>query len=242
MQFSFPRAASVIMVWASLMAAGMAQAGTALLSAQDQAQLAAWLGEGNVRFNSIYTKTDGDTAAQFHAAVDGKGRTVSVMRASNNAGQSWLIGGYNPQSWNSSGQFNLTVKNEDRTAFLFNLTAGKMHRQVLDVNGLGGVGSYQTYNDRGIGPAFGLGSDLYVGNDLKTGYSLLYSYIDPVTGGWNTSLLDGSPYHAGNVTFGAIEVYSIAAVPEPGTYGMLLLGLLGMLGWAGYRRHGEKQD
>jgi hypothetical protein len=217
---------------------GSASAATSLLSQTDQNQLAAWLGQSQVQLTNIYTKAAGDTARDFHKAADGKGRTISVMQATNEKGQTWLIGGYNPQSWNSSGQFNITVPNELRTGFIFNLTSGVMFRQAPKTYALDTIGSYQTFNDARLGPTFGIGHDLYVPEDLTNGgFSLRYSYIDPVAGGFNTSLLDGSDYVRPNITYGAIEIYTIAAVPEPQTYLMLLAGM-GMLAAARRCRQG----
>lgn len=210
-------------------------AATSLLSAADQSQLAAWLGEGPIKLDNIYTKSAGDTSVDFHAAVDGKGRTFSVMEASNGAGQTWLVGGYDPQSWSTKGGFNMTAAQADRTAFLFNLTTGSKHLQTPKTHVLDSLGSYQTFNHIDYGPTFGVGNDLFVGKDLTHGLSLMYSYIDE--GGTNiyTSLLDGTPYVGPNVTYGAIQVFTISAVPEPATAAMLLAGL-GALAVARRRR------
>lgn len=227
----FHKTAATVLAAALLGTCASASA-SSLLSSADQSQLANWLGEGALTFSSIYTKSNGDTAANFHQAVDGKGRTFSVMQATNALGQTWLVGGYNPQSWSSTGQYNITADQAARTGFIFNLTAGVMHMQTPKTYALDTIGSYQTYNDAHYGPTFGIGHDLYVPNDLTHGgYSLLYSYTSPEVYDFNTSLLDGSPYGGPNVTFGAIEVYTInAAVPEPASALMLAAGL-GLLAW-----------
>ncbi len=200
-------------------------AGTSLLSAADQAQLANWLGEGQIKLTNIYTKIAGDTSTEFHEAVDGKGRTFAVMEATNSTGQTWLVGGYDPQSWSTKGSYNITSDQADRTAFLFNLTTGAKHLQTPKTYALDTLGSYQTYNHIDYGPTFGYGNDLFVGKDLTHGLSLMYSYIDETGTNFYTSLLDGSPYVAPNVTYGAIQVFSISAVPEPASAAMLLVGL-----------------
>jgi hypothetical protein len=49
----------------------------------------------------IFGKTagDGQTALDFHAAVDGQGPTIVVMRASRpEFAEPQIVGGYNPQS------------------------------------------------------------------------------------------------------------------------------------------------
>ncbi|MBA5607576.1 PEP_CTERM-anchored TLD domain-containing protein [Duganella sp. FT3S] len=217
--------------WSALaLSATMVPAGAAsLLNAAEQQQLATWLGEGPVAFTNIYTKANGDTSAAFHHAADGKGRTIAVMQATNEKGQTWLIGGYNPQSWASSGGYHITTEQAQRTGFLFNLTTSEIHRQTPKTYALDTVGSYQTLNAANVGPTFGLGNDLYVPADLTHGgYSLLYSYADPNRYNFNTSVLDGSTFVRPNITFGAMEIYTISAVPEPAS-GALWLGGLGLL-------------
>lgn len=218
---------SVVGLFASVSAQAEAKlAGSSLLSASDQTQLASWLGEGQIKLTNVYAKAQGDTAVNFHNAADGKGRTFSVMQATNGAGQTWLIGGYNPQSWSSTGAFNMTVQDSQRTAFLFNLTTGAKYRQTPRTYALDTIGSYQTYNASNYGPTFGVGHDLYVPANLTSGgHSMLYSYINPVTGGFGVSVLDGAVNAGSKISFGAIEVFTISAVPEPATLGMLLAGL-----------------
>jgi len=212
-----------------------------LLSSAQEIQLASWLGEGALTLTSIYTKGAGDTSRDFHLAADGKGRTFSVMEASNGQGQTWLVGGYNPQSWNSSGTYNMTPEDRDRTAFIFNLTSGQHFLQTPKTYALGSVGAYQTFNDINAGPTFGIGADLGMSANLSTnGVSYRYSYIDPVSGMFGASLLDGQPYgSAPNVTFGAMQVFTISAVPEPATYGLLLLGLACLSAVSRYGRGGR---
>ena len=213
-----------------LCAAAPSALAQSLLGSAHQNQLAGWLGEGPLALTPIYTKAPGDTSRDFHLASDGKGRTFSVMEASNGSGQTWLVGGYNPQSWSSTSGYNLTPKQADRTAFIFNLTSSQFFLQAPDSYALGTVGANQTYNDIDAGPSFGIGFDLGVSADLATnGISYRYSYIDPVTGTFGASLLDGKPYTSyPNVTYGAMQVFAISAVPEPSAARLLLLGLVSL--------------
>lgn len=208
-----------------------------LLDSAQQEQLAGWLGEGPLSLTAIYTKADGDTSRDFHLAADGKGRTFSVMEASNGSGQTWLVGGYNPQSWSSRGGFHVTQDDRARTGFLFNLTTGVMLPQLKQYFSGDTIGSAQTFNDIDYGPTFGSGHDLYVPSDLTHGgYSSLYTYNylnQPASG---TSLIDGSINAIPNITYGAMQIFSISAVPEPATYGMLLVGLATFAGLRRYRR------
>ncbi|MBE3028151.1 PEP-CTERM sorting domain-containing protein [Janthinobacterium sp. BJB1] len=204
-----------------------AASGSTLLSPAYQAQLETWLGEGRLALTNIYSKAASDTALDFHKASDGKGRTFSVMEATNSSGKTWLVGGYNPQSWSSTDGTHVTMDDSQRTAFLFNLTAGFMLPQLKQYFNGDGIGKDQTYNQPDYGPTFGYGHDLYVPQDLTHGgSSFLYTYNYRGLPSTGVSLLDGSTWHANDVTFGAIQVFTISAVPEPGTFGMLMAGLL----------------
>ena len=210
-----------------LLAAPAAYGETPLLSEAEKSQLVKWLGNGPVRLERLYKKRDGQTAADFHAAVDGKGRTLTVMEATTELGQTFKVGGYNPQSWDSNGGFHITTEDALRTAFLFNLTSHQVHRQTPRTYALDTVGSFQTWNDPRAGPVFGAGHDLYVPWDLTNGgYSSMYSYIDPLRSNFDSSLLDGRDYKSPNVTFGDIEVWAVIAVPEPAAWMLLLAGMM----------------
>ena len=222
---------------AFVLSAAAANAQPIELDKSGVAALTGWLGEGRIKLNNIYTKTEGDTATDFHEAVNGKGRTITLINATGDDGRSWLIGGYNPQSWDSNGGFHMTPDDKERTAFLFNLTSERIFRQTLVTHILDTVGSYQTYNDEKFGPTFGLGHDLFVQEDLQAGSSVLYSYVESDGTGVNQSILDGG-YTGGHITIGAMEVYSIAVVPEPGTYAMLGTGVL-LLAWRVRRRQAD---
>ena len=233
MQNNFRAARSVVLAVAGLVVSLGAQAdsGTSLLSPGYKTQLETWLGEGRLSLTNIYTKASGDTSLDFHKASDGKGRTFSIMEATNASGQTWLVGGYNPQSWSSTDGMHVTMDDSQRTAFLFNLTAGFMLPQLKQYFNGDTIGSGQTYNSYDTGPTFGVGHDLYVPQDLTHGgYSSLYTYNyhgQPASG---VSLVDGSSFTNPNITYGAIQVFTISAVPEPATYGLLLAGLILLAG------------
>ncbi|MGX9784048.1 PEP_CTERM-anchored TLD domain-containing protein [Janthinobacterium lividum] len=232
MRNNFRTARSVVLAVASMGFCLGAQAGpgTSLLSPGYQAQLETWLGEGNLALTNIYSKAAGDTSLDFHKASDGKGRTFSIMEATNSSGKTWLVGGYNPQSWSSTDGMHVTMEDSQRTAFLFNLTAGFRLQQLPQYFNGDGIGKDQTYNQSNYGPTFGYGHDLYVPQDLTHGgSSFLYTYNYPGQSLTGLSLLDGSTWHGNDVTFGAIQVFTISAVPEPATYGLLLAGLLVLL-------------
>lgn len=175
--------------------------GSALLSGGDASQLETWLGKGTLTMTKIFDRTPGDgkPATDFHTAADERGQTITVMELPpQNGFPAKVIGGYNPQSWNSSGTTNFTDEDAQRTAFLFNLTTGTLQRQKLNPED---VGKYQTYNDNNYGPTFGGGHDLHVDFNLQTGYTNPYSYNAILSGGQGADL-----------TYGTMEVFTLAFI------------------------------
>jgi len=239
----------------SLSAGGTATASASpILTTAGETQIEAWLGIGDLDFRNIFTKGSvSDTTAEWHAAVDGRGPTVSLLAVTDSAGSSYVIGGYNPQSWDSSGAFHMTVADADRTAFIFNLTTNVLLTQkptnYEDANCSQGspsapnCGKYQTYNYSLYGPTFGGGNDLNVGFDLtnnsETGY-LNVGYEEAYTYGPGLVYYDGRgllPLNSARCgatcgfdafTIEALETYTIApatAVPEPASAALLGLGM-----------------
>ncbi len=179
--------------------------GSDLLTGPDVTTLAGWLGEGSISLTKVFAAAQGDgkTAANFHTAVNGIGRTFTVIELPIQNGQTRkVIGAYNPQSWSSIGNYNYT-SDAQRTAFLFNLTTGALQRQRLGDS----VGQFQTYNGSNYGPTFGGGHDIYVDNSLRSGYANTYSYGS--TGQNITGY--GSSYNS--LTFARMEVFTIGAAP-----------------------------
>ncbi len=110
-----------------------------LITSAYETQLETWLGLGDLTFTSIFEKVQGDgkTVADFHAAADYKGPTITLLSIYGYAlpaGTFQTIGGYNPQSWNNwLGDHTYTPNDADRTAFIFNLTSGEIQPQRLGV-------------------------------------------------------------------------------------------------------------
>jgi hypothetical protein len=213
-------------------AAGDIIGGSALLDASGQAQLERWLGAGEFNLNNIYTLHPGDTSAAFHAGADGKGATFTLLEVTNDAGASYLVGGYNPQSWASNEGWHETQRDWQRTAFLFNMTDPAVYRQVLTDYVLPSQGLRQTYNEAGFGPVFGQGPDLFVNDEMTAALSWRLSYGNP--DGQGKSIIDGT-MNGQTVKLDALEVFSISPVPEPGAAAMLLAGL-GVVGASVRRR------
>lgn len=208
--------------------AGVVVGGSSLLGSNDLSQLETWLDQGQLTLTNIFTKSAGAGASEFHAAVDGKGPTFTLMEASEDGGTTWkLIGGYNPQSWGSGNYYNQSPDQSTWKAFLFNLTDDVLWSQSYD---------YQTYNWFGYGPTFGGGHDLYVDSSLGGGYSYRWSYGGLAADGsiavsslYGTSLVDGSQWDGLSMQVRGLEVLTVGAyvppdndVPEPGS--VLLLG------------------
>ena len=202
--------------------AGDILGGSALLDAQSHAQLERWLGAGPFNLQNVYARHPGDTAVEFHGGADGKGATFTILRLSNALGQSFVVGGYNPQSWSSIDGWHVTDHDADRTAFLFNLTAPAVYHQVPSTDVLPSKGARQTFNRSDYGPTFGTGHDLYVNHTLDAGISWQLTYGNPDDEG--ISIVDLSR-NGQAFTVQALEVFAIAPVPEPAAWTMLGAGL-----------------
>jgi hypothetical protein len=217
--------------------------GSDLLTLTHAAQMETWLTgdpqlaySGPLAFTNIFDKASGDTSADFHAAVDGKGPTFFVMEATAAGGVTQIIGGYKPISWTLSGNYITNPTVADRIAFIFNLISTTTLQQTA-----GALGDSQSYNNPAHGPTMGEGHDIYVDSTLSAGHVYAASYcLNPAggcTGGTDVIGGDGGGGQTA-VTYGALEVFTISAdVPIPAA-APLLLGALGLTGWIARRRKG----
>lgn len=217
--------------------------GSDLLNAGSAAQLESWVGQGPLTLINIFDKVAGDTSLDFHAAADGRGATFSIIEVTgytffSNGTASYtpldtpvIVGGFNPRSWSSVGAYNFSPTDEERTAFVFNLNQGLKFAQRP---GWGGAGYTQTYKGASYGPTFGQGFDLYVDSSLNVGSSELVSYAS--CDWFNCGILDLVRYPQRypepwlyRYQIGQIEVFSVPNVPEPGTWALMLIGLLSLI-------------
>lgn len=222
-------------VMAAVLVAASAQAqtvvgGSDLLTAASSQQLSSWLGQGDLVFTNIFDKAPGNTSADFHVAADGRGATFSVIEALLPGG-AVLIGGYNPNSWNSSGQPTITSTLTGRDAFVFNLSQSLVFRQNATA-----FGQFGANNSATSGPSFGQGVDLFVDSLLGRSSSFLASFGTAADFGKDLAKYPGPQF--GDFAIGQIEVFAVAAaVPEVNAAAMLLVGLaaMGALGWQARR-------
>jgi hypothetical protein len=197
-----------------------------LLDQARRRQLERWLGRGEFTFDNIYTLQPGQTSIDFHHAVDGKGETFTLLQVTNDSGATYVVGGYNPQSWSTADGWHITDAQWQRSAFLFNMTVPAVYRQVPETYILPSQGSHQTFNAPDHGPTFGAGPDLFVNSALTAALSWQVSYGDPADEG--KSIIDRST--GGQfVHVDAMELYTLLPIPEPAEVGMLAAGL-GLVG------------
>ena len=218
---------TIIAALALTLAAGLggqpaaAQTGS-LLDEGRYGQLERWLGAGELNLTNVYTRQAGDTSVDFHAGADGEGPTFTLLEVTNAAGATYLVGGYNPQSWASDEGWHETGRDWQRTAFLFNFTTPAVYRQILSTYILPSQGQRQTFNEAEFGPVFGSGPDLFVNDRLDTALSWQVSYGNPLDE--RLSIIDRSE-GGETVRIDGMEIYAISPIPEPDALAMLVAGV-----------------
>ena len=149
--------------------AGVVTNDTDLLSGAGHEKLSEWLGQ-DVNLTRIFAKgVDGSTSYDWHDAVDGKGRTFTIMEVfDNDTNERRVIGGYNAVSWHSNNGYSAGESN-----FLFNLTNSTVFEST-------NKSSIYGANNKGMfGFSMGGGSDLLVTTNLNGGKANVgFSYGD----------------------------------------------------------------
>jgi len=117
-----------------------------------------WAAKQSQRWRLCFRKAPGNnTPAQFHAACDFSGPTVTLVQLNNGK----LLGGHSSSSWSAPGGG--FYRSYDSNAFLFSLTANKKYP----------FANYQTetiYNFPTQGPTFGNGHDVFIGGVALDNY------------------------------------------------------------------------
>ncbi len=228
------------MIFASAIYGSSIIGGSTLLNSSYLNQMEQWLGNGPLTLNNIYTKQSGHTASNFHAASDGKGDTFSIIEilSVNGVSDPQIVGFYNPKSWYSTGDpIGYSYTDPERTAFLFNLTkpsVGKMSQKNSQTTGTTyttGYINYQSYNKIDYGPSAYY--DLYVYNDMSTGWLHLHGVCYGYDAGGNGTVTGGTTWAHESLTIGRIEVFSISegVVPEPHSIVLLFLAAFSVMSY-----------
>jgi hypothetical protein len=213
--------------------AGVITGGT-YLDAGGASQMQHWLGTGDLDFTNIWSgSADPATAsADWHAAVDGAGPTVSIYEARIHDGTTAYIGGYTANSWGVTGYAN------DPTAFIFNLTT--LERQLQDNPTI----HSSVYTDPSRLASFGGGHDLTAANGGYTYSSNYDAWQGQISIADDSGTGKGSSgIHWSHVTMTGLQTYTFdtadaaapSAVPEPSVIALFTAGLFG-LGFARRRR------
>lgn len=237
-----------VLAWTLLVVAERPATAGPLLITGFESQLESWVAAGDLVFTNIFTKTAGDTALDFHAAVDGQGPTFTLIEAIFGT-ETFILGGYNPLSWSSDGTFNVASTDAERAAFIFNLTTGVRQGERLTSDPFDpSIGEFQTFNSADYGPYFGAGPDLFVGPEgnvigapLNLGIAFQGSYGSGAPcgglGGINilgicSTLPAPGQDLPGQFVVGAMEVYTTAPapVPEPTSLVLMTTGFAGLIG------------
>jgi hypothetical protein len=144
----------------------------------------------NKAFTLLYRASkDGYEANTFHNKCDNKGPTVTIIKCTNG----YIFGGYNPSSWNKSGDYS-----NSNGAFLFTL---KNPHSIPPTKYFCSDRPYSACSQSQYGPTFGGGCDIYISdkcNENNNSYcGFPYSYRDTTgygrntfTGGYNFQVAD----------------------------------------------------
>ncbi|KAJ5080678.1 pep-cterm sorting domain-containing protein [Anaeramoeba ignava] len=123
-------------------------------------------------------KRDGFNSQNWHKAVDGKGKTLVIIKTK----QNFIFGGFTQVGFKSGdvGFIN------DSNAFIFSLRNDKGDRKPEKFTIKQGEEQYAIYSQKGKGPCFGGGysgnPDIHLNSNLQSGYSNFGNSYNPPNG------------------------------------------------------------
>jgi len=143
---------------------------------------------------------DGFSASNFHARCDGKGNTLTVIKAQ---GAPNIFGGYTGEAWRSaSGTYSAA------RCWLYSLAnrAGRVYKLEA-----GSGTSSNVYHNSSYGPTWGGGHDLHVNGSMRStsNYCSPSSYRQCATGFDTVSVDNSTLAGAYNWTVEEIEVFTV---------------------------------
>ena len=189
--------------------AGVVTNDTDLLSGTGHEKLSEWLGQ-DVNLTRIFAKgVDGSTSYDWHDHVDGMGATFTIMELfDSTTNERTVIGGYNSNDWVSTPTYSKSASN-----FLFNLTNRTVYKTTGQSDNF-----HASYNRDSYGSTFGGGHDLYVKDNLTTGYANIgYTYGDSSKFRQNQYMEEFAGSYD-NWTIGAYETFTLS--DSTGGFGM----------------------
>lgn len=172
---------------------------TILLNETEKSLVSTWVGQNVDNLQVCYRMTHhGGVSSVFHKKCDGKGPTLTVIKA-----QSGLFGGYTSLHWNESAN----AVQSDPTAFIFSLRNPRNHIYKISVQ----QGSQHVRNTASTGPSFG-STDILVSDNVETTLqaSTLATFTDPLITNANLVFANVTP-----ININELEVYSTTWSASP---------------------------
>ena len=106
---------------------------------------------------------DGSNCSDFHRTCDNKGKTLTIIETDNG----YKFGGFTPLDWENSNPYK---EKKDDLTFLFSINQMKKFNKKKDGRSI--------YCNANYGPCFGVGSDLGINRDMKTGWISNYTFLN----------------------------------------------------------------
>jgi len=191
-----------------------------LLDQSNATQLEAWIGKGDLDWQSIWYGETGASSAAWHATVDGVTETVSLYDISY-AGNNYLVGGYTDIAWNS----NLTNPYQNDfdgnvDTFIFNLTSRVKQDNTYSIWPAGYGLTYSRIHEFA---SFGGGGDLWAFDGLHVGFALPTGTFSD-----GNNIVTGTAERV-DFSINALETFTFTRVPEPTSAVLFGLGVFGLV-------------